>query len=72
MATVTYTAWMVVIPKKRRMQRTLGWEGQSPQDVWDLALLWPTQAEIDAAKRKGAYLTKATVTYEEKHANDPS
>jgi hypothetical protein len=61
----TYHAWMVVIPKKKRTQRTIGWEGQSPEEVWDLALLWPSQAEIDAAKRKGAYMTKATITYEE-------
>lgn len=64
MAAVTYDAWMVVVPKRKRVQRTIGWEGQSPGEVWDLALLWPTPAEIEAAKKKGAYLTKATITYE--------
>jgi hypothetical protein len=63
----TYTAWMVVIPKKKKVQRTIGWEGQTPEEVWDLALFFPEPAEIDAAKRKGAYLTKATITYEEPH-----
>jgi hypothetical protein len=47
------------------VQRTIGWEGQTPEEVWDLALFFPEPAEIDAAKRKGAYLTKATITYEE-------
>jgi hypothetical protein len=65
MGTVTYNTWMVVLPKGKRQQRTIGWEGQSPEEVWDLALLWPTPAEVESAKRKGAYLTRATVTYEQ-------
>lgn len=67
MSTVTYQAWMVVIPRRKGApQRTIGFPYQKPEEVWDIALLWPTPKEVEKAKKDGAYETLATISYEEK------
>ena len=58
--TIRRKMWAVVFPDGRIVT---GSDLHSEADAWSTALGWPTEAEIEDAKKRGAVAVEATLSY---------
>lgn len=61
MITTNLKTWAVIFPDGRMV---IDPRFHTPQDAWEIALGWPTDAEIAEAELMGAFAVEVRISYD--------